>query len=380
MKRYFTYLAFGLCLLVSLFSCDKDPSIDDNFLNYKIEKIPATKDYTLGAFYINYGNFNPAILEVPSVGKYNFTNGAPSPAVMASHIQQAAKSKINYFIFSLRSANANLTNYTQDSLLVRSFLNAPGNSDMHFALSYNLNIGSNTASGQLPISNTAPIENFPAYLEGFYKDFERMTNFFKLPNYQKVNDKPLIIITPAQNLSSKDNPALYAELRRRVKAKGFDLYIVGMQDRWSPPQRFYFRFEKCVDAMYESKMVDAGDSPDRVYLFPQLVDQNWQYWKSYLKGVNIDFIPSISPGYNYTILNPSSKNLPLGRNAGGASEDEKANFYRDFCNIAKKSAPDNGLIFIDSFNEWRVDSQIESAESYGDLYLDVTRQEFKLNP
>lgn len=378
MKKHIIYIVLSICLISSIFSCENDPRIDEHFLNYKIEKIPAKKDYTVGTFYINYGTFNPLAIEVPMLGRYNFSGGTVTAPIMAEHVNYAAKARIDYFIFSLRSADRQLSNYKQDSTLVKTFLDAPKISNMGFAISYNLSIG--TGTGNLNISNDYPIESSPAVLEGFYKDFERMTVFFNQPNYQKVNGKPLIIINPAQNLSSKDSPALYAELRRRVKAKGFDLYIVGMQDRWSPPQRYYFRFQNCVDAMYENKMVDTGADPDRVYLFPQLLDQNWQYWKNYLKGIKIDFIPSISPGYNYTIQNPSSKNFPIGRSAGGANEDEKANFYRDFCNVAKKNAPVNGLIFIDSFNEWRFDTQIEPAKSYGDLYLDVTRQEFKLNP
>ena len=307
-------IIFGLFALPLLVACSKDkgPSIDDHFLNYQIEKIPATKDYTVGAFYINFGNFNAAVKEVPTVGKYNFSSGRLPTGIMEKHIDYAATGKINYFIFSLRSATRSFSNYTQDSVLIKSFLDSQNSSKMNFAISYNLNIGTNVAAGQLPVNNTTAIEDLaPSFLEGFFKDFERMAFYFSQPNYQKVNGKPLIVITPAQNLASTDSEALYNELRARVRSKGFELYIVGMQDGWTPPQRYYFRFHKCVDAMYEDKMSDAGNQPDRVYLFPQVVDQNWIYWKQSLRQYNIDFIPSISPGYQYSVRAPASRNLPL---------------------------------------------------------------------
>jgi hypothetical protein len=35
------------------------------------------------------------------------------------------------------------------------------------------------------------------------------------------------------------------------------------------------------------------------------------------------------------------------------------------------------LILIDSWNKWDEDMQLEPAASYGDLYLNITKQEFK---
>jgi hypothetical protein len=373
-NRYTTICILTLALSALISACKKDegPSVDDHFLNYEIKNTPPDKNYVLGAFYVNTGSaFNANIKEVPKVGKYGFPNGvvtaipATNPPIMPQHIDFAVKAKIDYFIFSVRSATLDNGGYKQDSLTIKSFLDAPNAGNMKFAITYNFN------AGLFGISSTAALETRPAaQIEAFYNDFKRLAVYFGNTGYMKVNNKPLLIINGAQNLNATSNPAVYTELRKRVFALGFELYIVGMQDRWSPPQRFYFRFQNCVDAMYEANMIDAGDSPDRTYLFPQMVDQNWKYWKQMLESWNIEFIPSIAPGRIYTFENPTSKNLVLKR-----SED----FYRTFCNVAKLNASKSGLIFIDSFNDFRKDTQIEPSESYGDLYLDITRQEFKLN-
>lgn len=380
MKKIHIYKCSLVIALATLtYACKKggdQPSVEDNVLNYEIEIKPPTKNYLLGSFYTNIGSgFNANIKEIPSLGKYAYPNSLPTPIpastvnIMSEQINMAKKAKLDYFIFSVRSANLDFNNYRADSITVNAFLNAPNSKDMKFALSYNLN----TAS--LGISNTIAIETLPARLESFYKDFQRMgsdpNSYFKKDNYMKVNGKTLIIINNAQNLNANDCPAVYKEIRRRMSLLGFELYIVGMQDRWSPPQRFYYRFQNCVDAMYEYNMIDTRDY-DRYFLFLQNVDQGWKYWKSMLESWNIEFIPSISPAFNNLIQNPASRNPNFLRGDGGL-------FYKKFCNVAKNNASASGLIFIDSWNNYNLDTQIEPAQSYGDLYLNITREEFKIN-
>lgn len=368
MKNHSLIVILSL-LTIAFLGCKKDdgPSIDDNFLNYKIEDIAPTKNYTLGAFYTNFGtSFNPNIKDVPTVGKYSITTaGVLSPAIAQQQIEMVKKAKIDYLIFSIRSANRALTQYRTDSTVIASFLASPNFGDVNFALSYSF------VTGSFSNTTTNPIETNAILLEAFYKDFERLASFMRKANYMKVNGKQLLIIDNAYNLSANSNAAVYTEMRRRMSLLGFDLYIVGMQNKWSPPQRYYFRFVDCVDAMYEAQMVQTGDVPDRVYLFPQYCDQNWKYWKQSLKANNIDFIPSISPGYDYKILAPTSLSINVLRDNG--------NFYKSFCNVAKLNAPDNGLIFIETFNGWTQGTQIEPAEGYGELYLDITKQQFKIN-
>lgn len=363
---------YRYCLIIIIavvaFACKKtdSPSIDDNFLNYKITEVPVTQDYAVGAFYINYGAFNNTSPETPIAGKYSFTNGLPPAGVMTQHIAFAKTAKLDYFIFSVRSANLDFNSYKQDSALVNSFLAEPTSSGMKFALSYSL-----STSSLGGISATVPLESKTTQLESFYRDFQRMSVYFKSSNYMKVNGKYLVIINHAQDLAANNNPAIYTEIRKRLSAMGYELYIVGMQGQWTPPQRFYYRFQNCVDAMYEADMLNTGANLERSYLFPQYCDQNWAYWKQYLESINIEFVPCVQPAYNITITNASSLNYNFTRADSGA-------FYKTYCNVAKRNASKSRLIIIDNFNDWTHDEQIEPSKSYGNKYLDITRQEFKL--
>jgi hypothetical protein len=85
----------------------------------------------------------------------------------------------------------------------------------------------------------------------------------------------------------------------------------------------------------------------------------------------ISYIPNIAPAYNWLITQPASVNPNYPRTDSGA-------MYRKLCNVAKMNADNSTrLIMIDSWNSWSDDSQLEPAVSYGNRYLDITKQEFK---
>jgi hypothetical protein len=381
-KHTYKYGCLALLLAASLFSCKKhEPSVADNFLNYTIPYVPATKDYTVGAFYYTFTTFNANITQQPTVGgpgPYFYSNGFPSlgttatpiltPAIMDQHVADAAIAGIDYFIFSVRSPTLDNANFLTDSNTIVSFLNAANSSKMNFAVSYNLN------TGKLGISNTVAIDSSvnAAKLTAFYNDFKRLSYWMTKTNYQKVNGKYLIVINNAQDLNAKNSVALYKQLRANLTTLGFDLYIVGMQSRWQPPARFYYRFQNCTDAMYEANMGDVAGDNDRRWEFPQFVDQNWAYYKTTIESWGQEFIPCVMAGYNYQITNPTSSALSVQRTNDAA-------WYKKFTDVAKRNASKSGLIFVDSFNNFSVDSQIEPTAAYGNNFLDATRTAFKLN-
>lgn len=369
MKKY-KYGFWVLCfLLVSFESCkksDSGPSIDDYFLNYPIKEIPVTEDYTVGAFYYSFGTFNPGITEVPVVGKYSSPSGKIDPAIMSRHIDQASGGGLDYFVFQMRSFNKDHGNYVNDSVLINIFNQQNTSGKMKFAVYYNFNAGS------YGISTASPLESDPIKLNQFIDDITRLSAFFKNPNYEKVNGKVLLYINNSNQLYSNDNQSIYKALRSKLSEMGFEMYLVGYQERWSPPARYPFRFKGCVDAVYEQSYSSQNNSWDRWYLLPQMIDQNWEYSRKYFAdSVGVDFIPNISPASNWLITTPTSTNPNFPRTDSGA-------LYRTLCNVCKMNASSKTrLILIDSWNQWDQDTQLEPAESYGNLYLDITKQEFK---
>ena len=378
-KHFYIYSSLMLLMIAGLFSCKKkDATPADNFLDYTIPNVPVTSDYTVGAFYYSFGSFNANITQVPTVGKYYYVNGVPTvggvatPSIMQQHIADAGIAKIDYFIFSVRSPTLDNANYKQDSLLINTFLAQPTSSTMNFALTYNLNIGLFGVTNSGGISgNGVTIETNASKLTSFYNDFKRIAFWMSKSNYQKVNGKYILVINNAQDLNSNNNVTLYQQIRTNLSAMGFQLYIVGMQNRWSPPQRYYYRFQNCTDAMYEANMGDYAGDLDRHNLFPQMCDQNWAYWKSTIESWNMEFVPCVMAGYNYQINSPTSSNVSVPRTLDGS-------WYTTFTNVAKRNASKSRLIFLDSFNNYVLDSQVEPTQFYGNNYLDITRTAFKV--
>jgi hypothetical protein len=375
-KYIYRYGCMILFLSAVLCSCKKaaTPSVATNFLNYTIPEVPVTQDYVVGAFYTNFGSTFPAnSIQVPTVGKYGFPSGTPPAAVMQAQIDQAGVAKLDYFVFSLRSPTMDNGNFKTDSNTIVSFLAAPNTANMHFAVSYNLSTGTLgiTNSGGTT-GNGVTLETNAAKLLGFYNDIKRLSYWMTKSNYQKVNGKYMLIINNAQDLNSKDNVALYKQVRANLSALGFDLYIVGMQQQWSPPQRYYYRFQNCVDAMYEANMGNINNDTDRAFEFPTMCDQNFAYWKQMIESWNMEFIPCIQAAYNNQVNSPTSTVLSFVRTNDGS-------FYHTFTNIAKRNASKSRLIFVDSFNNYTFDTQIESTQAYGTTFLDLTRTAFKTN-
>jgi hypothetical protein len=77
------------------------------------------------------------------------------------------------------------------------------------------------------------------------------------------------------------------------------------------------------------------------------------------------WMAAVMPGYDDT---------RLGRGAAGFSVDrQNGNYYRTVWQGAIATKPD--LIQITSWNEWFEGHQIEPSRTYGDLYLQITKQE-----
>jgi hypothetical protein len=292
--------------------------------------------------------------------------GVLTPNVMSQHIAQAATAGVDYFIFSYRSANKDANNWKLDSTLIRGFINA-NTTGMKFALQYNF---SNTSYS---ISTTAPLEKDATKLNQFFNDITRTAApYMNDPNYMKVGGKTLLLIQNAQLLFSNNNKTIYDTLRSRLSALGFTMYIVGMQDRWTPPARYPFRYTGCVDAIYHQCFSTQLTSWDRWYVLPQAIDQNWEYSRKYFAdSMHVSYVPNISPAYNWLITSPGSLNPSYPRTDSGT-------MYKQLCNVAKMNADNTTrLVFIDSWNSWADDSQLEPATGYQNRYLDITKKEFK---
>src|SRR5207253_1163562 len=97
-------------------------------------------------------------------------------------------------------------------------------------------------------------------------------------------------------------------------------------------------------------------------------------WSKRVRRAGADkyWVATLMPGYDDTHPTRSDK-FARGRENGA--------FYRATWNAAIASRPD--MVVVTSFNEWVEGSMIEPSVSYGNQYLDITREmaaQFKASP
>ena len=116
----------------------------------------------------------------------------------------------------------------------------------------------------------------------------------------------------------------------------------------------------------------------RSYMYPQYINENYKYNRQYtLTNYNIDFIPAISTSYNAWMWNGTDRyNVPIQMHDEG--------LFHDMCNVAKINLGQHPMVIIDAFNNWESGSSIEPNDpyygnGYGMKYLNIVREEFKLN-
>ncbi len=355
--KYITILTIGLVA----FGCDQfedNPTAEEHFMNQPIPQIAVEENYIVGASYSSF-EWNANVPETPAAGQYDSEFG--DPTAYASHVQQAQNGGIDYFLFRMRS-NVNTGQYNADKAFVDMLQTASNASSMNFAISYNF--------GSLGLSNGNRIED-AGMVPTFLADFEMMAPYMQQSNYMKIDGRAVVRIENGHNLFSDDNAALYQQLRGQMSGLGIDLYIIANQQDWTPPARYDFRFINGVDAVSHNTYANISQSwYDRYIQVHKFCELAWTYSRDFFEANGLDYAPTISPSINPQITNSGSNNYAFEKNA---------QWFSDMCNLGRLATGSKKLIMLDSFNDWNGGKQIEAATSYGEQYLDILRQEFKVN-
>lgn len=358
------YFIIVIIPAVILLSCEDDsPKLEDNMLNFEIEEVPVTDDYLIGVSYYGQNDWSDYNYEEPQMGRYGEGYSVTDTDAMKQHIDWLAESGINFLLFDYSPSYSDSGIVVADTATFASvFINRPNSGLLRFALKFNF--------GYLGITTNRRIHVNDDLFEDFFNGFRKMISFFENENYQKIDDKYLVYLCAASDLfsDSTGSAPVYNELRSRMLAMGYNLYIIGEQPRWTPPARYEIRLKNCVDAVTYVNMIETANYEAQLF-FHQYVYLNWEYSKDYFNSWGVDFIPQIQPAYTDRVVNPSSVNFVF---EGG--ED----FFRKYCNVAKAHCSGKRLILVDSFNNWTYNNQIEPSVNNSALYLDIIKDEFKL--
>ncbi len=183
-------------------------------------------------------------------------------------------------------------------------------------------------------------------------------------NYLKVNGRPVIYLWA---FSYWRNWAPYVD-RVFVDYESRGLkppFFIGEVNGWAGPYREPFGLDDAKDriaAFFPPIMVNQDENMMSDYFGN--VHEVWKRWKQAAKSAGSIFIPMVTPGFDYTSVNPDSPVLP---------RDDGATLRQHYGMAYDLRDTETPLLIIKSFNDFPEGDTIEPSEEYGMLYLDILR-------
>jgi hypothetical protein len=248
---------------------------------------------------------------------YNSTD----PNAIARHVDQARGAGIDAFVASWYGPDGGVNNQTQSNFL--KLLDVASARGFHAAV------------------------DFETY-SPFFGDTNAVINALKYaistlgahPAYLRYGGKPVIFFW-ANNRYSPDQ---WASIRSQVDPNHNSIWIAeGVTTQWL----------SVFDGLHLYNVAWSSDFGATAGKFAKLTRDLGKVW-----------VATAMPGWDDT-------RVP-GRAGAYAKDRAGGQFYRASFTGAASSNPD--MLIITSFNEWMEGSQIEPSVSYGNTYLDLTRE------
>jgi hypothetical protein len=329
-------------------SCKKqDQHLPPDF-NYKIPEVSISEDVHVGAYYYNQKSSTwSKVSDTSPLGEYT------SIDVMAQERENADKAGVDFFVFNW--------NGVADDGLLQSFIDGR-TENVKMVINFNTN--------HLKATNSSPLAG--TKLTTMLDEFANLaSSYFGKDFYYTVDGKPLVLITPinlpSNAAASIDYTTVVPALRDKMSSLGVDLFLTGeITSGWLPPQRY----SDALQAMDAVTLSDwSTDVYDRAVMMAPFMDINWKNWTDSTSKWDVSFIPNIFPGFDDKVGSASSKKYNI---------DRTPQLYIDFTNVAKRNMGKERLVLINSWNNFKLATEIAPSVEYGDTYLELTRKQFKV--
>jgi glycoprotein endo-alpha-1,2-mannosidase len=308
----------------------------------------------------------------PLLGKYNDTD----PAVLAQHLTWSRQANIGLWVTSWWGPGGREDITTLTNILPHTDLGSH-----KIALFYETN-------GRILYPNYT--------LDRVEPDIVHMCkNYFIHPNYFTIDDRPVVFVYVTRKFSEVGLLDDIVLLMRNTAARyGYDPYIIGDQVFQSAPTGEYAPFTQ-LDAVTNYDVRGGMNLPGN-YVNQSGVDYFYskqKEWKTAANNQGCAYVPPAVPGYNDRSIRLAVDLPAVSRRLN--PEDIEGSLFRATLKGARALVDTltNNLLMINSFNEWHEDSQIEPTiggtttsspfnltqgveyEAYGELYLNILRQE-----
>jgi len=235
--------------------------------------------------------------------------------------------------------------------------------------------------------------------------------YFKEPNYLKINNRPVVFIYVSHLLRGDYELALTKTCNVVQQRTGFDIFLVGDEvifpegeTRPGSGGSRQTRPDKKRIAVFDAITAHTIVGPVRYDGLPVLtgffkdLDALFNSYRQLARENNGMFIPCAMPGFNNRGYNKEAGKYPILPREATIDRENEGTTYSVYLDIARKYVdPALGLLMINSFNGFPDDTQIEPVASdfmtpasapaeltggyryynYGDLYLRLTKEGLK---
>lgn len=308
------------------------------------------------------------------------------PAVMSMEINQAVEHGINVFIFDWYWFDGRPF---METTLDSGFLKAENSNKMKFYLMWaNHNVNNNWDTRLLKYHEDNWIWMGTVDRKQFEEICDRnIEKYFKLPQYYKINGKPVFMIYDLPNLIKglggipQTIDALKWFQKEAIKAgfPGLDLQFTMWDSNFD-----FSGFDGGKGKNPKNDMIkQLGFTSATHYQFAHFVNVDDDYlnilakvkkeWAKIDSTYSIPYYPHISVGWDNS---PRMVRSPVMKNNTPENFEKGLRMAKAYIDAHPKQAP---LITINSWNEWTETSYLEPDNLYGYGYLDAVKKVFLPN-
>ena len=270
----------------------------------------------------------------------------------------------------------------QNAAITNGFLRAANIADIRFCIFYETwGLGFNKDYGCTELDD-AGRDRLIEQLSGI------ADAFFDHPSYLRIAGRPVIVLYLTRTLTGQYAEAV-AGFRERAGRMGFDPYIIGDEIFWkvSPlldpgtiPHPLTDRPQPgrmgCFDAITAYNMYENGNTTQRGYgaksTFVADVADCFRRFRE-AAGTEIDFVPSVIPGYNDRGVRRVADHYVIPRQ--WTPDGPEGSFLAEsFERLAFPFIdPDINMILVTSWNEWNEDTAVEPLDPSPPVTRDRSR-------
>lgn len=284
----------------------------------------------------------------PQLGEYS----SRSPAVIQQHVEWAAAAGIDFFAIAWRGTDS----YGHTSL-IDHVIPEPSFDGIQWCILYE------TPTVIMDDPDPATINLTLAARDTLLRHLLDFHNaFFPLPNYLHMDGRPVIILRHSRRIAGNARIALNA-IRQAYSDStlGESYFMIGDEAMWSTlgaPNTSRIRAMDAITGIDLGVMTEHDGHPQATGFLNDLTTM-WQEYAMEAQGLDppVLLIPMVWPGFNDQAS--SVVQHPVIARELAAGNQQQGGTYRQMWEIANDQAVGLAVVLLNSFNSWRLDTQIE---------------------